>query len=234
MKRPIENARAVWMPAAKKKEAVTTTRLVQTWRTWCAHRWPALRWRPEWFTSDVTPSNFMLHLSYPALAEKERRLISERTKAALAAKRASGVRLGNLRNIAQAGELGRSVQNATADKFVANLMPVVQAIQNTGATTLEAITQALNQRGIRTARGTKWSASSVMNVLERDKTFREASALYRRENWHEGMPAGLRSHVDSYQSPEWSRLVRDDHNRLRWRPVDRGWPGTIGWLRSSA
>src|SRR5213596_674742 len=41
---------------------------------------------------------FMLHL-YAALAEKERRLISERTKAALAAKRASGARLGNPTNI---------------------------------------------------------------------------------------------------------------------------------------
>jgi len=56
-------------------------------------------------------------------------------------------------------------------------MPVVQAIQNTGATTLEAITQALNQRGIRTARGAKWYASSVMNVLERSKALRECAAL---------------------------------------------------------
>ena len=107
---------------------------------------------------EVVPTCNMLRY----LLELERRLISERTKAALAAKRASGVRLGNPRNIAQAGELGRSAQAATADNFVANLMPVVQAIQNSGATTLEAITQALNQRGIRTARGTKWYASSVM------------------------------------------------------------------------
>lgn len=46
---------------------------------------------------------FMLHL-YAALAEKERRLISDRTKAALAAKKASGARLGNPRNIGTAGE----------------------------------------------------------------------------------------------------------------------------------
>src|SRR6195952_1039009 len=59
---------------------------------------------------------FMLHL-YAALAEKERRLISERTKAALAAKRASGVRLGNPRNIAQAGEMGRAVLIEGADRF---------------------------------------------------------------------------------------------------------------------
>src|SRR5258706_7247206 len=67
---------------------------------------------------------FMLHL-YAALAEKERRLISERTKAALAAKRASGIKLGNPRNIEQAGERGRSVQVATADEFVAGVMPII-------------------------------------------------------------------------------------------------------------
>jgi DNA invertase Pin-like site-specific DNA recombinase len=79
--------------------------------------------------------------------------ISERTKAALAAKKASGIKLGNPRNIAQAGEIGRSVQVAVAHEFVAGLMPIIKGIRNTGATTLEAITQALNQRGIRTARG---------------------------------------------------------------------------------
>src|SRR3954447_19059608 len=49
---------------------------------------------------------FMLHL-YAALAEKERRHFSERTKAALAAKKATGTVLGNPSNLAQAGELGR-------------------------------------------------------------------------------------------------------------------------------
>jgi DNA invertase Pin-like site-specific DNA recombinase len=91
---------------------------------------------------------FMLHL-YAALAEKERRLISERTKTALAARKANGARLGNPRNIAQAGVLGRSVQTAAADEFVESLMPVIHAIRGTGATTLEAMSQALNQRGIR-------------------------------------------------------------------------------------
>jgi hypothetical protein len=48
---------------------------------------------------------FMLHL-YAALAEKERRLIAERTKAALAAKKAAGANLGNSRNLAHAGSIG--------------------------------------------------------------------------------------------------------------------------------
>ena len=52
---------------------------------------------------------FMLHL-YAALAEKERRLISERAKAALAAKKASGASLGNPKNLVAAGSIGRAVQ----------------------------------------------------------------------------------------------------------------------------
>jgi DNA invertase Pin-like site-specific DNA recombinase len=109
---------------------------------------------------------FMLHL-YAALAEKERRLISERTTAALAAKKASGIRLGNPRNIAQAGELGRIRQTQAADEFMADLLPIIDAIRIAGATTLEAMSQALNQRGIRSARGGPWRASSVASLLAR-------------------------------------------------------------------
>jgi DNA invertase Pin-like site-specific DNA recombinase len=109
---------------------------------------------------------FMLHL-YAALAEKERRLISECTKAALAAKKATGQRLGNSRNIGVAGALGRGTQTTAANQFAAGLAPVVAAIRSSGAATLEAITVALNQRGIRSARGGRWHASSVANLLAR-------------------------------------------------------------------
>jgi DNA invertase Pin-like site-specific DNA recombinase len=118
----------------------------------------------------------MLHL-YAALAEKERRLISERTRSALAARKAVGATLGNPRNIAQAGELGRAVQTSTAETFVQNIMPIIGAIRSTGATTLEAITQALNQRGIRAPRGGQWRASSVAYVLARSIRGAEASFL---------------------------------------------------------
>ena len=88
---------------------------------------------------------------------------------ALAAKKAAGAILGNPRNIAQAGELGRNVQTTAADAFVETIMPIIGAIRSSGATTLEAITQALNQRGIRAARGGRWRASSVAYVLARSK-----------------------------------------------------------------
>jgi DNA invertase Pin-like site-specific DNA recombinase len=113
---------------------------------------------------------FMLHL-YAALAEKERSLIAERTKAALASKRASGARLGNPSNLPHAGALGRATQIAAADEFVAGLLPVVLAIRQTGANTLEAMSQALNQRGIRTARGGAWHASSVANLYVRARRY---------------------------------------------------------------
>ena len=53
--------------------------------------------------ADVDP--FMLHI-YAALAEKERRMISERTRAALAARKRQGARLGNRTNLAEAQALG--------------------------------------------------------------------------------------------------------------------------------
>src|SRR3954454_24654412 len=83
---------------------------------------------------------FMLHL-YAALAEKERRLISERTKAALAAKKANGGKLGNPRNLASAGAQGRQIQTTAADEFVAGLMPLLRVLQTEGTTSIGAITR---------------------------------------------------------------------------------------------
>jgi DNA invertase Pin-like site-specific DNA recombinase len=116
---------------------------------------------------------FMLHL-YAALAEKERRLISERTRAALAAKRAAGAKLGNPKNIASAGAMGRSIQVAAADGFVIGLMPLIEAVRRNGANTLEAISCALNQRGVRSARGGRWHVSSVSNLLARAQKIAQA------------------------------------------------------------
>jgi DNA invertase Pin-like site-specific DNA recombinase len=109
---------------------------------------------------------FMLHL-YAALAEKERRLISERTKAALAAKKAQGAKLGNSRNIVHAGAIGRTVQVAAAAQFASNLLPIIRSIQSAGPIGMVAIAKLLNERGIRTARGGQWHVSSVANLLAR-------------------------------------------------------------------
>jgi DNA invertase Pin-like site-specific DNA recombinase len=109
---------------------------------------------------------FMLHL-FAALAEKERRLISERTKAALQAKRVAGARLGNQVNLGQAGCAGRAIQLRTADAFAAGMLPTLRAVRKAGATTLSEIAEALNERGVRSAGGGMWHRSSVRNLLVR-------------------------------------------------------------------
>ena len=113
---------------------------------------------------------FMLHL-YAALAEKERRLISERTKAALAAKKVAGAALGNPHNLVHAGSLGRAALIESADKFVESLVPIVQAVRSEGAATLREMAQALNRRGVKAPRGGAWHPSSVANLLTRLQSF---------------------------------------------------------------
>ena len=112
---------------------------------------------------DVDP--FILHL-FAALAEKERAMISTRTKAALAAAKARGVALGSPK-LAQARKRAVASVKAIADQRAANVVPVIREIQRTGATSLHQIADALNARGISTPRGGSWHAKSVSNVLAR-------------------------------------------------------------------
>src|SRR6185295_12371097 len=88
--------------------------------------------------ADADP--FMLHL-YAALAEKERRQISERTRAALAARKERGTKLGNQRKL---------VMRLRLD-----------------ARSYRGLATALNGRGVRTARGGRWQVSNVRNLLAR-------------------------------------------------------------------
>jgi DNA invertase Pin-like site-specific DNA recombinase len=114
--------------------------------------------------ADVDP--FMLHI-YAALAEKERALISERTKLALAAKKAQGVRLGNHTNLADAQAKGAAANRKAAEDFAQNVLPIVEKLRTSGVTSLLGLAAALNERGVRTPQGRQWHASSVKNLLAR-------------------------------------------------------------------
>ena len=114
--------------------------------------------------ADADP--FMLHL-YAALAEKERRLISERTRAALSSRKANGTRLGNPTNTAQAAAKGRATAIQGSKRFAATVLPIIETIRNSGISSLRGIAIALNNRGVRTARGGVWQVSNVRNVLAR-------------------------------------------------------------------
>jgi DNA invertase Pin-like site-specific DNA recombinase len=115
--------------------------------------------------ADADP--FMLHL-YAALAEKERHLIADRTRVALAAKKAAGAKLGNRTNLAEASAKGATANRAAADAFAANVLPIIRQVEAAGATGHRAIAAALNARGVRTARGGEWHATTVRNLMQRD------------------------------------------------------------------
>ena len=119
--------------------------------------------------ADADP--FMLHL-YAALAEKERRLISERKRAALAARKTQGAPLGNPSSAAEAARLGRRTCIAEADCFAASIMPIIDSLRSAGITSHRGIARGLNARGIRTARGRTWQVSNVRNLIARgEKAF---------------------------------------------------------------
>jgi DNA invertase Pin-like site-specific DNA recombinase len=117
---------------------------------------------------DVDP--FTLHL-YAALAEKERWLIADRTRAALQACKARGVKLGNPNGTLALRGLGNrsalAVLKQRADQRATALMPIIEEIQRAGVATLLGIAQALNARGIPTARGGRWHPTTVRNLLHR-------------------------------------------------------------------
>jgi DNA invertase Pin-like site-specific DNA recombinase len=109
--------------------------------------------------ADADP--FMLHI-YAALAEKERRLISARTKAALQTAKARGKALGR-----HGAEQLAPAFRAQAVERAQALAPMVAEIRAVGASSLREIAAELNARGIPTTQGKAWSTMQVKRVLER-------------------------------------------------------------------
>ena len=102
-----------------------------------------------------------------AVAQHEREAISERTKAALAAAKARGKKLGGPR-LAEARRRSLAARSAAADAFAANVRPIIEQIQASGVSSLRGVARALTARGVRTARGgSEWTAAQVINALER-------------------------------------------------------------------
>jgi len=124
--------------------------------------------------TEANANPFMLHL-YAAFAEQERRVISERTKAALAAKKAQGVKLGNRTNLAEARAKAVASTKATADAFALNVLPVIEQVKAQGVISYNGIAEALNVRGVRTARGGTWQANTVRKIILRAPQLRAAA-----------------------------------------------------------
>jgi DNA invertase Pin-like site-specific DNA recombinase len=105
------------------------------------------------------------------VAQQEREMISKRTKEALAAAKARGVKLGcpnGAAHLRQYGnELGVKAIKANADALAESLRATVEDIQLNVAVSFAGIAKELNTQKIKTARGGKWHPSSVKRLMER-------------------------------------------------------------------
>ena len=113
---------------------------------------------------------FMLQQMASA-AELEAGLISSRTKAALAAAKERGKRLGGHRGVIlskQSQAAGRAAQSDRANQRATDLAPLLSQLNSEGITSASAMARALTERGIPTARGgSKWTALQVLRVTAR-------------------------------------------------------------------
>jgi DNA invertase Pin-like site-specific DNA recombinase len=115
----------------------------------------------EFVATDAPYANrFMIHI-LAAFAEHERTLISERTKAALAAAKSRGVRLG-----VNGSRLAKT-NRAAAIAFAEGFRPAVRETISQGAESLRQISVGLNERGYVTREGAPWSPSTVQRLLGR-------------------------------------------------------------------
>lgn len=111
---------------------------------------------------------FMLQ-QMAAIAELEAGMISKRTKEALAAAKARGVRLGGYRG-AKIGDAARAAGRAKlverSNARAADLAPVIVELRDIGVTSYAGIARALSDRGIPTSRGArKWTPTQVARVI---------------------------------------------------------------------
>jgi DNA invertase Pin-like site-specific DNA recombinase len=120
----------------------------------------------EFIAADMPFANKMTLQVLAVFAEHERDVISARTKQALAAAKERGVQLGGPKRL-EASALGVAANKANAERFSANVLPIIREIQASGVTTLRGVARALNARGVQSARGVPWSPMAVSNILKR-------------------------------------------------------------------
>lgn len=125
----------------------------------------------EFICCDMPNANRLTIGIMALMAEHEREAISERTKAALAAAKARGVKLGNPKWRAnftgEKRDKAAAKLKAYADDFAAKIEPTIREMMSAGNNSYAGMAHELNTRGVKTARGGKWHASSVSNLIRR-------------------------------------------------------------------
>lgn len=127
----------------------------------------------EFIACDMPAANrFTIHI-LAAVAEHERHMISQRTKAALQAAKARGKKLGNHSNmtataLCEGRRLGVIARKRKADEFATQIAPIIRVLHDQKLT-LAQIAAELNSRNILTSSGklSRWSPSTVRDVVIR-------------------------------------------------------------------
>jgi DNA invertase Pin-like site-specific DNA recombinase len=122
--------------------------------------------------ADMPEANELTIHIMAAVAQAERKAISTRTKEALAAAKARGVKLGgnrgNLDDLRKGPARSAEVRRVQAGDRAAKVLRQIDAIRGTeGAKSLRQIAKALNGRGITAPRGGRWHAAQIKAVLAR-------------------------------------------------------------------
>jgi len=113
----------------------------------------------------LNSDSFSTHL-FSALAERERKFISQRTKEALARKKARNEPLGNLISLPFAQANGHKTMSANADEFAQKFKEQITLYQ-AQEMSLRGMANALNKFNVKTYRGHDWKAQSVANLIKR-------------------------------------------------------------------
>ena len=121
----------------------------------------------EFVACDLPAANRLTLHIMAAVGEAEARMISERTKAALQAAKARGVRLGNPTNLPDAQAAGHETLVKQADDHAAKVVVTIRDIVRSGVYSVHKIADQMNERGVRTRRGGAWHGTSVSNMIKR-------------------------------------------------------------------
>lgn len=123
---------------------------------------------------DMPSANRMTVGIMAMVAEEERRMISARTKAALAAAKARGTKLGGFRGRAGTpadAALARAARTQIAGERARALAPVIDRLDPSGSASLRSLARQLNEDGVPTASGVgEWSAAAVARIRQRLET----------------------------------------------------------------
>jgi DNA invertase Pin-like site-specific DNA recombinase len=141
--------------------------------------------RVDFVAADMPHANRLTIGIMALVAEEEARAISARTKAALAAAKARGVKLGapkgrkpqaTAESVRSGAKASADARSMSADHRAHAVLPAIEELRAAGASSLHQLATGLNAKGVPTPRGGAWTATAVRRALARTEGAEQAAA----------------------------------------------------------